>query len=190
MPDPAHVFGYELRQGRVDIGPGGRKRYRVSNTENDTVSIYTDAEARRDFGATTWLEMQMGVWPTVTVEPIMEPEGNVVVEVSETPKEADRRIARALAALSGRAWWDAVAAVRTELGADFVSWLAKKLRPKKPRAKAVEMLAWNDHNSDWALYKRTILEKWKFPATPDDPEPSPVSAGDVANAVDRMLEGA
>jgi len=88
----------------------------------------------------------------------------------------------ALGQLSGRAWWDAMAAIRKELRADFFPWIEKKLHSWKLRAKVIEELAWNDHNSDWALYRSEILETHRFPR-----EDQIVTARDVADSLDALL---
>jgi len=80
------------------------------------------------------------------------------------------------------AWWDMMLALRNHLGErTFVAWLTTRLKGWEMRAKVINALAWNDHNSDWFLFREQILKTRKF----EDGEP--VTPESVAQAVARML---
>ncbi len=79
-------------------------------------------------------------------------------------------------------WWDMMAAIHAHMGDEkFPRWLATQLASWDLRAAVIETIAWNDHNSEFALDLHNILRTRKIGA--DD---EPVTAELVAEAVNQM----
>ena len=74
--------------------------------------------------------------------------------------------------LSGLAWWDAMADVQKQIGQRrFREWLLKKVRRWSVRLRVADMMAWNDHNSDYYLFRDHIKKTGTYSdGTPVDAE--------------------
>lgn len=97
---------------------------------------------------------------------------------------AVRAAHRDLMDLSGLAWWDAMANIYRDVGPDrFRAWIVEETTPWVVRVKVIEMLAWNDHNSEWYLNLDRILRTRMIDSD------TRVTPELVAESLDAMIEG-
>lgn len=69
--------------------------------------------------------------------------------------------------LNAHAWFDFMNDLVKKMGRPaFEKWLKEQVRGWKGREKAIDMMAWNDHNSTWFLDYKNIMKTKKIEGDP------------------------
>lgn len=80
-------------------------------------------------------------------------------------KSVDRR--EQYMTLNAHAWYDYMNGLIKEMGREpFEKWLMEQVRGWKGREKAIDMMAWNDHNSTWFLDYSNIMKTKRIEGDP------------------------
>lgn len=85
---------------------------------------------------------------------------------------------------NGHAQFAELEAKFRELGRKgFTSWLSRRLADSVPeQRRIIRLMAWNDHNSDWALNREEVLTKGTI-------DGKTITVGDISESMANMVEG-
>jgi hypothetical protein len=188
-----------------EIPPDHRGNYAMSGARMGAVEgwvVTQDGETikagfKRDFEAAEWLlgRVPYSIDHAVTFEGydiVLVHNGKIehsyrqeILKGREPVEDADTKKTRLLFMnLEGHAWWDAMVQVYQKLGVErFRGWLLHELAAWVRRVKVIEMLAWNDHNSEWNLHQDEIVRDRRLP------DGEPVTPELVAESMIQMIEG-
>src|SRR5262245_51004506 len=85
--------------------------------------------------------------------------------------------------LGGRAQWDAFEKKYRELGREgFRTWLSRRIaNSAAEQRRIVDLMAWNDHNSDWFLFRGELRKTGTI-------QGETITVGDIVNSMLNYME--